>query len=51
VINGLVERSNIDLVKQMVGMISEQRAYQSAAQVTKMYDSVMNKATNEIGRM
>jgi flagellar basal-body rod protein FlgG len=51
VINGLVERSNIDLVKQMVGMISEQRAYQSAAQVTKMYDSVMTKATNEIGRM
>lgn len=51
VINGMVERSNVDLVKQMVGMISEERAYQSAAQVAKMYDSLMTKATNDLGRM
>ncbi len=51
VINGVVERSNVDLVKQMVGMISEQRAYQSAAQVSKMYDELMTKTTGELGRM
>ena len=51
VINGVVERSNVDLVKQMVGMISEQRAYQSAAQVSKMNDELMTKTTGELGRM
>ncbi len=51
VVNGLVERSNVDLVKQMVCMISEQRAYQSAAQVSKMYDDLMTKTTSELGRM
>ena len=51
VINGLLERSNVDLIQQMVRMISEQRAYQSAAQVSKMYDELMTKATGELGRM
>lgn len=51
VINGLLERSNVDLVQQMVRMISEQRAYQSAAQVSKMYDELMTKATGDLGRM
>lgn len=51
VLNGLLERSNVDLIQQMVRMISEQRAYQSAAQVSKMYDELMTKATGELGRM
>ncbi len=51
VINGLLERSNVDMMQQMVKMISEQRAYQSAAQVSKMYDELMTKATGELGRM
>ncbi len=46
-----VERSNIDLVAQMVNMISSQRALQSAAQLSKMYDQLMTKASNEIGRL
>lgn len=49
--NGMLERSNVDLVQQMVAMISTQRAYQSAATVTKMYDTVMNHAANDVGRM
>lgn len=51
VLNGYLERSNTDLVKQMTEMITFQRALQSAAQVSKMYDSLMTKATTEIGRM
>ena len=46
-----VERSNIDLVQQMTGMITAERAYQSAAEVTKIYDDVMRKATEDVGRL
>lgn len=49
--SGMLERSNVDLIKQMVDMMSSQRAYQSAAQVTKMYDQLMTKATNDVGRL
>lgn len=51
VVNGCLERSNSDLVKQMTDMITFQRALQSAAQVSKMYDQLMTKATTEVGRM
>lgn len=50
-INGCLERANTDLVKQMTEMITFQRALQSAAQVSKMYDQLMTKATTEVGRM
>ena len=46
-----VERSNIDLVEQMTGMITAERAYQSAAEVTKIYDELIRKATEEVGRL
>ncbi len=46
-----LERSNVDMISQMTEMISSQRALQSAAQVSKMYDSLMTKATNDIGRL
>ena len=48
--NQYLERSNSDMVKQMTEMITYQRALQSAAQVTKMYDQLMTKATGEVGR-
>lgn len=46
-----LERSNVDLVRQMTEMLTTQRALQSAAQMSKMYDQVMTKATTEIGRL
>ena len=46
-----LERSNTDAVKQMTDMITYQRSLQSAAQVMKMYDNLMSKATNEVGRL
>ena len=49
--HGYLERSNTDMVKQMTEMITYQRALQSAAQVSKMYDQVMNHATTDVGRM
>lgn len=46
-----LERSNTDMVQQMTEMITCQRSLQSAAQVIKMYDDVMNKASNSLGQM
>lgn len=46
-----LEGSNVDLMSQMVDMMSAERAYQSAAQVTKMYDQVMSKVTTEVGKV
>ena len=47
--NGYLERSNSDMVKQMTEMITYQRALQSAAQISKMYDQVMSQAAKDIG--
>lgn len=49
--HGMLERSNADLVQQMVSMISTQRAYQSSATLTKMYDQVMGHAASDLGRL
>jgi flagellar basal-body rod protein FlgG len=49
--NRYLERSNTDMVKQMTEVITYERALQSAAQVSKMYDDLMTKASTEIGRM
>ncbi len=51
VVHGYLERANTDLVRQMTEMITVQRALQSAAKITQMYDNLMTKATNDIGRM
>lgn len=51
VLNKWVERSNVDLVKEMVSMITTQRALQSAAQMSQIYDEVIKRAVNDIGRL
>lgn len=49
--HGMLERSNVGLVQQMVKMISTQRAYQSSATLTKIYDQVMGHAATDLGRL
>lgn len=51
ILHKYVERSNVNMVKEMVNMIVTQRALQSAAQMSKIYDQVINRAVGEIGRM
>ncbi len=51
IMNGYLERSNTDVVKQMTEMITFQRSLQSTAQLMKMYDSLMTKATTDVGRL
>lgn len=46
-----VERSNVNMVQEMVSMMTTQRALQSAAQMSKIYDQVMTKDTSELGRL
>lgn len=48
---GYLERSNVDMVQQMTEMLTSQRALQSAAQVTRMYDTLMTKASTDLGRL
>lgn len=46
-----LERSNSDMVSQMAEMITSQRALQSAAEVSRIYDSLMTKVSTDIGRL
>lgn len=46
-----LERSNVDMVRQMTDMLTCQRALQSCATVTKIYDEVMGHSASDIGRM
>ena len=46
-----LESSNVDLVQEMSQLMTAQRAFQSAAQVLKLYDGVLTKAATEIGRL
>ena len=49
--NKYVERSNVNLVKEMVSMMATQRTLQSAAQMSQIYDEVIKRAVNDIGRL
>lgn len=46
-----LEGSNVEPVKEMVKMIESERHLQSMAQVLKMYDQMLAKATTDIGRI
>ncbi|MCI8465816.1 MAG: flagellar hook-basal body protein [Lachnospiraceae bacterium] len=46
-----LEHSNVDMVEEMTAMMSSQRALQSAAQMLKMYDRIMEKSSVDIGRV
>lgn len=46
-----LERSNVDMIRQMTEMLTCQRSLQSAAQVAKMYDEVMGHVASDVGRM
>ena len=47
----MVERSNVSMVKEMVKMMTTQRALQSAAQMSKIYDQVITRIVTDIGRI
>lgn len=51
IIQGALERSNVSMVDEMAIMMRSQRAIQSASQILKMYDRLMEKSTTEVGRI
>lgn len=49
VVNYALESSNVDVIAEMVEMMSAQRALQSSSQVLKMYDTIMGKIVSQLG--
>lgn len=47
----MLERANTDMAEQLTEMITAERAYQSAAEVIKIYDDLLSRATTEVGRL
>lgn len=45
------EESNVDMLQEMSRMMTAQRALQGGAQVLKLYDNLLTKATTEVGRL
>lgn len=51
VLQGFLETSNINAVKEMVSMISAFRDYEANQKVIAAYDQTVDKAVNEVGRV
>lgn len=51
VYSGYLETSNISVVTEMVNMISIQRAYESNQKVITTYDSTLDIAANQLGKI
>lgn len=49
--NKTIERSNVDVTKEITDMMSSQRALQTASQAIKIIDLVQEKAVSEIGKL
>ena len=47
----VLEKSNVDMMEEMTAMMSSQRALQSAAQMLRMYDTLMSKSATDIGKL
>lgn len=45
------EDSNVDMLREMTQMLTAQRTLQGGAQVLKLYDSLLTKATTEVGSL
>ena len=49
IVQGALEYSNVDTVKEMTAMMSSQRVLQSNAQILKMYDQLTGKIVSQLG--
>jgi flagellar basal-body rod protein FlgF len=49
VLQGSLEASNVDAVREMVDMITIMRGYEANAKLVQMQDGTLDKAVNEIG--
>jgi flagellar basal-body rod protein FlgG len=50
ILQGTLERANVDMIEEMTDMMASSRAFQSCGQVIRILDQVNQKTVNEIGR-
>ncbi len=50
ILQGHLERANVDMAEEMAAMMEASRAFQSCGQVLRILDTVNQKTVNEIGR-
>ncbi|MEE3358076.1 MAG: flagellar basal body rod C-terminal domain-containing protein, partial [Lachnospiraceae bacterium] len=48
---GILETSNVNVVDEMVNMITIQRAYEAGQKMIQTEDSTLDKAVNQVGRV
>lgn len=48
---GVIEASNVNIVSEMVEMITITRAYESNQKIIQTIDSMLDKAVNQVGRL
>ncbi len=48
---GSLEQSNVNVIKEMVDMITVMRAYESNQKMVQIQDETLGKAVNEVGRV
>jgi len=48
---GFLEQSNVNVIKEMVDMITVMRAYEASQKMVQIQDETLGKAVNEVGRV
>jgi len=48
---GYLEKSNVDIIREMVDMIASYRNYESDQRAIHMLDETLSKAVNEVGKV
>jgi flagellar basal-body rod protein FlgG len=51
VIQGTIETSNVNVINEMVNMITIQRAYEAGQKVITSIDETLDKAVNQVGKV
>jgi len=51
IFQGMIEKSNVNPVKEMTQLIQSQRMFEHNLKAIKTYDSLMNKEANEVGKL
>lgn len=51
VLQGYTEQSNVNVVSEMVDMITVTRAYEAGQKIIRSQDSMLEKAVNQVGRL
>lgn len=51
ILQGYTEQSNVQVVKEMVDMITVTRAYEANQKIIRSYDSMLERAVNEVGKI